>query len=540
VKKHSLAPYLLISFLIHAGFLMGAYKFLELPAEVIPIDLISMETAVFKEEPPTPQPEATISEEILTRKAVEAKSPISMQIETDRNIDNLIGPIPTAGDLEPRLNVDNIPTRGAVTVAREGQRAASKPMVSTFNVPPLRLSAVNPSPPDEPSPVEIEMPKVLVEAEAELIPAYPQTLEKIEAPRERTRAGADFIFEPSPITTIESPSIPDHRELILAVSRDHPLEQLTKTETKRNLQSIVRSDLRMVRKKESAEDPKPMAPINEPTALNLNILSSFPFPGSAKGAAYLFVVDTSGSVKGAPLEGIKKSAREFVRLMGPKDRAGIMTFDDNAELVSPITSEKTTLGREINELRTAGTQTVLFDALIKANNFLTVEDRENRFMVLFSDGKDEGSQSTLEEVTKETHRSGVSILSVGYTRVERDYLAILKKLAGKTGGNFVYAPQFQDILTLYRTSRRAGAEESEIVRAIGAFLNVNSRPIGAQVFIDGVSKGKTPLDLELPLGTHEILLTLPHYHDWEAQIELSQKGEIPLLVRLLPTSEKNQ
>ncbi|UCF85634.1 MAG: VWA domain-containing protein [Desulfobacteraceae bacterium] len=519
---------------------MGAYKFLELPAEVIPIDLISMETAVFKEEPPSPQPKATISEEILTRKAVVAKSPISMQIETDRNIDNLIGPIPTAGDLEPRLNVDNIPTRGAVAVAREGQIAASKPMVTTFNVPPLRLSAVNPSPPDEPLPVKIDTPKVLVEAEAMLTPTYSQTLQKIGAPRERTRAGADFTFELSPIPTIESPSIPVHREMILAMSRDHPLERLTKTETKRNLQSVVRPDVRMALNKETAEDPKPMAPINVPAALNLNILSSFPLPGSAKGAAYLFVVDTSGSVKGTPLEGIKKSAREFVRLMGPNDRAGIMTFDDKAELVSPLTSEKTSLRRKINELRTAGTQTVLFDALIKANTFLTEEDRENRFMVLFSDGKDEGSQSTLDEVIRETRRSEVSILSVGYTRVEREYLAILKKLAGNTGGDFVYAPQFQDILTLYRASRGADAEASEIEKAIGALLNVKSKPLGAQVFIDGVSKGETPLNLELPLGTHEILLTLPHYHDWQAQIELSEKGEIPILVRLLPTMAKNE
>ena len=519
---------------------MGAYKFLELPAEVVPIDLISVETVVFREEPLTPQPRPTISEQILTRNAVETKSQISMHIETDRNIDDLIGPIPTEGDFEPSLNVDNIPTLGVVAVAREGERAASKPMVSTFKVPPLRLSPVNPSPPDEPSPVEIETPIVLVEAETELTPAYSQTLKKIEAPQERTRAGADFIFELSPIPTIESPSIPDHGEMILAVSRDHPLERVTRTETKRKLQSIVRPVVRMALKKESAEDPRPMAPINEPAALNLNILSSFPFPGSAKGAAYLFVVDTSGSVKGSPLEGIKKSAREFVRLMGPNDRAGIMTFDDNSELVSPLTSAKTTLRREINKLRTAGTQTVLFDALIKANNFITVEDRENRFMVLFSDGKDEGSQSTLEEVIRETRRSGVSILSVGYSRVEREYLATLRKLAGKTGGDFVYAPHFHDILTLYRASRDTSAEESEVETAGLAFLEVKSKPIGAQVFVDGVSKGKTPLDVELPLGMHGILLTLPDYHDWEAQVELSEEGETPLLVRLLSVGERSE
>ena len=519
---------------------MGVYKFVRLPAEVVPVELIPVETVVLREEPLSPQPGPTISEQILTRKALETKSRISTHIETDRDIDDLAVPIPKEGIFEPSLNVDNVLILGVVAVAREGEKAASKPTVSTFKEPPLRLSPVNPSPPDEPSPLEIEMPLVLVEAEADLTLAYSQTLKKIEAPLGRSRAGADFVSELSPIHTIESPSIPEQKEMILAVSSDLPLERVARTETKRRLQSIVQPDLGVALKKESADDPKPMAPISEPAALDLNILSSFPFPGSAKGAAYLFVVDTSGSVKGTPLEGIKKSAREFVRLMGRNDRAGIVTFNDSSELVSPFTSEKRTLRREINKLHTAGTQTVLFDALIKASNLITGEDRENRFMVLFSDGKDEGSQSTLEEVIRETRRSGVSILSVGYSRVEREYLATLRKLAGKTGGDFVYAPHFHDILTLYRASRDTSAEESEVETAGLAFLEVKSKPIGAQVFVDGVSKGKTPLDVELPLGMHGILLTLPDYHDWEAQVELSEEGETPLLVRLLSVGERSE
>lgn len=74
----------------------------------------------------------------------------------------------------------------------------------------------------------------------------------------------------------------------------------------------------------------------------------------------------------------------------------------------------------------------------------------------------------------------------------------------------------------------------------GALLKVESKPIGAQVFVDGSFMGKAPLDLELPLGKHEVHLTFPDHYKWEAQVELTEEGETPLHVRLLPIEEKNQ
>ena len=71
-------------------------------------------------------------------------------------------------------------------------------------------------------------------------------------------------------------------------------------------------------------------------------------------------------------------------------------------------------------------------------------------------------------------------------------------------------------------------------------LNVESIPIGAQIYIDGSFKGKTPLKLDVPLGKHEVRLSLPEYYEWEAQIALEEKGEIPLSVRLVPSGEQNE
>jgi serine/threonine protein kinase len=85
----------------------------------------------------------------------------------------------------------------------------------------------------------------------------------------------------------------------------------------------------------------------------------------------------------------------------------------------------------------------------------------------------------------------------------------------------------------YVASHKTKSTAVEEVRS--AYLNIESFPVGAQVFIDNMFKGKTPLKIGLPMGKHEVRLTMPDYHDWEAQVELKEEGETPLSVRLSPS-----
>lgn len=87
-------------------------------------------------------------------------------------------------------------------------------------------------------------------------------------------------------------------------------------------------------------------------------------------------------------------------------------------------------------------------------------------------------------------------------------------------------------LSYYFLTRRGDVESS--LPVMKATLDVESVPPGAQVFVDGAFKGEAPLKLGLALGKHEVRLTLPDHHDWEAQVQLKEEGETPLLVRLIP------
>ena len=68
-----------------------------------------------------------------------------------------------------------------------------------------------------------------------------------------------------------------------------------------------------------------------------------------------------------------------------------------------------------------------------------------------------------------------------------------------------------------------------------AWVNIGSDPSSAQVFIDNALAGKTPLKIDIPLGKHEIRMSLPDYEVWEAQIDLDKPDDVvPLSVKLVP------
>lgn len=70
-----------------------------------------------------------------------------------------------------------------------------------------------------------------------------------------------------------------------------------------------------------------------------------------------------------------------------------------------------------------------------------------------------------------------------------------------------------------------------------AVLQIDSTPDGAQVFMNNLFKGKTPLILKLPLGKYEIRMSLPEYYEWEAELNLDKEEKTPLDVELVPVME---
>ena len=66
-----------------------------------------------------------------------------------------------------------------------------------------------------------------------------------------------------------------------------------------------------------------------------------------------------------------------------------------------------------------------------------------------------------------------------------------------------------------------------------ATLAINSRPSGASLYINGKYRGLTPMEIDITAAKHEVKLELQGHLGWQAQLNLSKGGKIPITIPLL-------
>ena len=457
MKKNKLTKSLLISFVIHLGVLTGIEGFL-IPSPNIPEHpiLIPVTTVLIEEEKEKKKSpiRLTTKEAPLLKEAVVAKAQTAMGTPSATPLEDLPGPIPKKGSFKPSLNIEQIPTPGVLPVGHEGKEVHSRRVISPSLNPPLRLPTMPPSPPDRSPILGMEETRVLTQAEKGGILVHSMKFEKTTAPLGRNCPHPEFVSDLPPIPTVQPPALPEEREMTLARQADpdsHPRNRTTPSPLK-----VVKPGRKIAESGWENLLPWQVASL-EPLTRGFN--QRRPLLGPQEGFSMLLLVDTSGSVKGPPLEGIKGSAMEFVNLLGEMDRCAVMTFDDEASLVVPFVNDKTTLRREIGRLLPQGRNTVLFDALDHAFVLLKKEKDRRRFVVLFSDGKDEGSRSTSRKVINEARVSQIAVFCLGYSRIEKRYLRTLENISQRTGGIFAEAPHFQEIVELFGAARDATSKK---------------------------------------------------------------------------------
>jgi len=91
-----------------------------------------------------------------------------------------------------------------------------------------------------------------------------------------------------------------------------------------------------------------------------NVASVF---GGGQGIAVVLAIDTSGSMRGKPMEDSRQAAVNYINRMGDFDQAAIVGFDDEARTIQTFTKDKSVLAVAINSLKAGGRYTVLNDAI---------------------------------------------------------------------------------------------------------------------------------------------------------------------------------
>lgn len=162
----------------------------------------------------------------------------------------------------------------------------------------------------------------------------------------------------------------------------------------------------------------------------------------------LFVIDTSGSMEGAPIAGAKSAAKALVAELGAQDRVGIINFGDQVQLALDYTADRGAVNAAIDGLVAQG-NTALYQATAAAAVKISTSPASRRVVVLLSDGADFGGRSaaTREESIAAAASSGVTFFTIAQGS-DLD-LPYLQQVADVTRGRMLQAPRPEDLNALY-------------------------------------------------------------------------------------------
>jgi len=203
----------------------------------------------------------------------------------------------------------------------------------------------------------------------------------------------------------------------------------------------------------------------------------------------LLALDVSGSMNnGGKLEAAKAAAQAYVDQMRPGDQAGLLTFNQNVEYVQAVTSDHSALIQAIQSL-TAKDDTAMFDALAEAIQILQ-EIPGRKAIIVLTDGMDNRSQATADDVIQDIGDGGLSISTIGLGDPEKpeSYFGLdataLQSLAECAGGVYSFADNPGDLRKLYELYGRALQSEYRITyTSLSALRDGLSR--GLSVSLDG-------------------------------------------------------
>ncbi|MDX6693751.1 MAG: Ca-activated chloride channel [Blastocatellia bacterium] len=219
------------------------------------------------------------------------------------------------------------------------------------------------------------------------------------------------------------------------------------------------------------------------------------FASAATPFDLVLLLDLSGSITDK-LDLVRKSARRFVEAARPTDRIAIVTFTNEARIVSPLTSDRAELIERIKKIRKPQGGTNFWDALRFALERVLekkTDGTRRSAVVVMTDGIDnalpdvygDGSVTSFEELLELTAKSDAIVLPIfldteaemikahRWFDVESTFALArrqLGQLAAESGSPLYRARKVEDLNGVYE----------QVIRDLGTVYSIGYQPANRQ------------------------------------------------------------
>ncbi|ADV45546.1 vWA domain-containing protein [Nitratifractor salsuginis] len=196
-----------------------------------------------------------------------------------------------------------------------------------------------------------------------------------------------------------------------------------------------------------------------------------------KGRDIMLVIDSSDSMNqwgfdpGDPnkskFDVVKEVVGDFIDKR-KNDRIGLINFASVAFVASPLTFEKDFLRKilQMQEPGIAGKRTAINDALLQTYNILSKSDAKSKIAILLTDGIDNASRISFDEIRRLISDSDIKLYTIGIGSY-RDFDApYLKALAQAGHGRFFAASDRRSLQKIYEAIDRLETSKIKSKRVV--------------------------------------------------------------------------
>ncbi len=159
-------------------------------------------------------------------------------------------------------------------------------------------------------------------------------------------------------------------------------------------------------------------------------------------------IDISGSMAPA-MPKLKKAVKEFLGDVPARDQVTLLGFNDNIFTLTRKTTDPAERVKAVDRLAPWGS-TALYDVLLRGVEMLGRQPGR-KALVIFTDGEDQGSHATINDVERRLQSSDVTLYMIGQGRgVTMESLRkIMERLSVPTGGRALFTDSVDELHTAF-------------------------------------------------------------------------------------------
>jgi Ca-activated chloride channel family protein len=172
------------------------------------------------------------------------------------------------------------------------------------------------------------------------------------------------------------------------------------------------------------------------------------FIGEGTSRELVVAVDMSGSM-GDAMPACRQAVKQFLARLRPDDQVTLLAFNDNIFTLAQRETDPAARLRAVDRLAPWG-GTALHDVVLRSLDLLD-RQRGRRALVLFTDGEDRSSHSTVEDVARrvEVSAAPIYVIAQGQGMRERELKAALDRLADVSAGRAFFTDSIEELPAVF-------------------------------------------------------------------------------------------